>query len=399
MSWWRGVGLAAAAVLLAACSATASRANPPPPTSNALPATSPGPAGEGVIYGVDVNQYDRDIGVSNVPRVLQMIAAAGGRAVRIGGNWAAVEPAPGRFDFGQVDALFSLARADRLSVLFELGDEPGWDAVGADPAAPPADCATPAASCASVRAYVTALVRHAAPEGLRYLVVRNEPQNFATNWVGGTSAGYAHFQQAVYQAAHAAEPTIQVLNGGTEVTTPTLQALRARLGPQTDYEHQAAAFAASLYADPTWCDSLDVLDVHVGDHGPRYSPRIVAASETALKACDGGHAKPVWVTEVGYPSIPVLQDSPVYRAELGGAYMGGETAQARFLTDTFRALAAEPDVAGIDWTFLIDPNLTDTVPPGTGYQQAFAAGLGDGLAYADYQTKAAYGAFHQLASQ
>jgi hypothetical protein len=110
-----------------------------------------------------------------------------------------------------------------------------------------------------VATYVAALVAHAAPEGLRYLVVRNEPQNFATNWVGGTPSSYARFQQVAYQAAHVADPAIDVLNGGAEATSPALQAARARLATPSLYECQAAAFAAALYTNPAWCDSLDVL--------------------------------------------------------------------------------------------------------------------------------------------
>ena len=204
--------------------------------------------------------------------------------------------------------------ADGLTVLFELGKEPRWDALGGNTNAPPSDCDTPSASCTSVRQYVTALVHHAAPEGLRYLIVRNEPQDFNKNWVGGDAASYARFQSVVYQAAHAADPVIKVLNGGTEAVTPSLA---QHLAPQAAHDSKAIAFATALYSDPSWCNSLDILDLHVGDFGPVWSPQIVDASERAIQACNGGRHMPVWVTEVGYPSIPALQASPVYTEELG----------------------------------------------------------------------------------
>jgi hypothetical protein len=350
------------------------------------------------VYGVDVNQFDKDIGAARVPQVLSMIHQVGATAVRIGVGWSATEPAPGRYDFSSVDRLFSLARADGLTVLFELGNEPAWDAVGGNENAPPSDCDSPSAACASVANYVSALVSHAAPEGLHYLISRNEPQNFNKNWVGGTAAGYAHFQQVVYEAAHRAEPGIEVLNGGTELISGALAALRNRIEPPTPYEQQASAFSQSLYTNPAWCDSLDVLDIHVGDHGPVYSPQIVDSSEAALQACNGGRHVSVWVTEVGYPSIAALQSSRIYQIELGGAYQGGEAGQARFLTDTFGALAKDPNVVGIDWTFMIDPNTTDTVPPGVTYNQAFSAGIGEGLAYASYKIKAAYQSLQAITS-
>jgi hypothetical protein len=389
-----GAGAVLAAVALAGCGGPSASS---PPGSQAT-TTGPG-TGHAVVYGVDVNQFDSDITPARVPRVLAMIARAGATAVRIGGDWAVTEPSPGHYDFSSIDRLFSLARSDGLTVLLELGNEPGWDAVGRDPSAPPVDCTSPEDPCTSVSSYVAALVAHAAPEGLRDLIVRNEPQNFAKNWVGGSAPAYAHFQQVVYQAAHRAEPGIAVLNGGTESISAQLSALQARLEHPTAYEREASAFAQSLYHDPAWCDSLDVLDVHVGDHGPRYSPQIVDDSEAALQACNGGRRVPVWVTEVGYPSIPALQSSKVYRLELNGAYQGGEAGQARYLTDTMRALAEDTNVVGIDWTFMIDPNTSQSVPPGTSYQRAASAGAGDGLAYASYRTKASYRAFEAVAGR
>lgn len=181
-----------------------------------------------------------------------------------------MEPAWGVYLWGAVDRLFALASSDHLEVLFELGDEPAWDAAGADPAAPPSDCATAKASCASVASYVAAVVDHAGPLGLRYLVVRNEPQNFATNWVGGSAAGYARFEQVAYRAAHRADPAVEVLNGGTEVLPARLRALGAAHGLTSPYTSEEEAFVQALYSYPAWCDSIDVLDIHVGDHGPLW---------------------------------------------------------------------------------------------------------------------------------
>ena len=349
-----------------------------------------------VTYGLDVNPANPTIGLARVPQVLQLVQRAGASAVRTGGNWATEEPSPGHYDFSEVDQLFSLAKADRLTVLFELGKEPKWDALGGNINAPPSDCDTPSASCASVRQYVTALVDHAAPEGLRYLIVRNEPQDFNMNWVGGDAALYAHFQSVVYHAAHAADPVIKVLNGGTEAVTPSLA---QHLAPQAAHDSKAIAFATALYSDPSWCNSLDILDLHVGDFGPVWSPQIVDASERAIEACNGGRHVPVWVTEVGYPSIPALQASPLYIDELGDRYQGGEAGQARFLTDTFRALAHDHNVVGINWTFTVDPNAIHARPPGTNDKTIFDDGFGDGLLYSNYQTKTSYHAFQLIAAE
>jgi hypothetical protein len=323
-----------------------------------------------------------------------LVRGAGASAVRTGGNWATEEPSQGHYDFSEVDQLFSLAKADGLSVLFELGKEPAWDAPGGNSKAPPSDCNTPSAACTSVTQYVTALVDHAAPEGLRYLIVRNEPQDFNMNWVGGDAGSYAHFQHLVYQAAHAADPAIKVLNGGTEAVT---RSLIQHLAPQATLEAKAIAFANALYSDPAWCKSLDILDLHVGDYGPVWSPQIVDASERAIQACDGGRRIPVWVTEVGYPSTPTLQASPVFDQELGKSFRGGEAGQARFLTETFEALAHDHSVVGINWTFTVDPNLIEALPAGANADKVFDDGFGDGLVYSNYRTKASYQAFRLIA--
>ena len=104
------------------------------------------------------------------------------------------------------------------------------------------------------------------------------------------------------------------------------------------------------------------------------------------------------MTEVGYPSTPVLQASPVDTHELGDEYQGGETGQARFLTDTLRALAHDDNVVGINWTFTVDPNVIQALP-GTNGKTVFNDGFGDGLVYSSYATKASYQAFQLIAGE
>ena len=131
-----------------------------------------------------------------------MVKQAGATAVRFGGNWNSAEPSPGVYNFRAIDQLLSLTRSDDLTLLFGLGDEPAWDATNGNPNAPPEDCNSPTAACTSVSDYVTALVRHAAPEGLHYIISRNEPEDFNKNWVGSDPNTFAHFQQVIYRAAH-----------------------------------------------------------------------------------------------------------------------------------------------------------------------------------------------------
>ena len=111
------------------------------------------------------------------------------------------------FRWAAVDRLLSFARTDHLQVLFELGNEPAWDAAQSNPAVPPVGAGA-TTTCASVASYVTALVDHAARLGLPYLIVRSKPHDFAKNCVGASTAAYARFEQVAYQAAHSADPTV-----------------------------------------------------------------------------------------------------------------------------------------------------------------------------------------------
>jgi hypothetical protein len=390
---YRFAGLVLAGAMVVGCGATSTGGATA--TSSPRGATLVADHHSSTVFGIDVNTSQSDIGLTNVPRVLNLIRQGGASAVRFGGNWNSAEPSPGVYNFSAIDQLLSQTRSDDLTLLFGLGDEPTWDATDGNQHAPPRDCDSPTSTCASVSAYVTALVEHAAPEGLRYIITRNEPQDVEKNWVGSDPATFAHFQQVVYRTAHAADPSIRVLNGGTEFLSPSLVRLGKSLAPAVPYPAKAVAFASALYSDPAWCDSIDVLDVHVGDHGPIYSLRMVDASEKAIQRCDGGRHIPVWVTEVGYPSIASLQSSPVYQKELNGKYQGGEPGQAKFLTDTFTALAKNRSVVGVDWTFMIDPNTTSTPPKGATYSDLQE--FGDGLATSSYRPKAAYTHFRRIA--
>jgi hypothetical protein len=388
-------------IVLSACGSSNSTSPNSSVTSTLTPKVSTpttSVSGKSIIYGIDVNQFDKDIGPSNLFKVLSDIKQAGAKVVRIGVPWSMVQPDPQSYNWLPVDRLFSMTNSLGLTVLFEIGLEPSWDAPNGNTSAPPADCINTTSKCNEVINYVTQLVNHAKSEGLRYLIPRNEPQNFNKNWMGGDASSYAHFQQVVYQAAHRADPNIMILNGGTEMVSPSLEKLAQSLFKPTPYEQQASAFSHALYTNPSWCDSIDILDIHVGDHGPVYSPEIVDSSEAALMACNGNKHIPVWVTEVGYPSLPQLQNNPVFNIELGGKYQQGEVGQANFLADTFKALANDPNVIGINWTFMIDPNITNNIIPNISYRDASSQGISDGLAYSNYQFKQSYYTFKKIAT-
>ena len=374
------------------------------------------PRTSSVTYGLDVNQFDGDIGPSRIPVVFGLIAQAGASNVRFGpgGGWQAIETqGPGQDNWTSFDANMASAYGDHLSVLLEMGNEPAWDAANGNVNAPPSDCyawtpTVPTTWCSSVTTWVDDLVNHMLtttiassnpPESeiseVAGLIPRNEPQNYAMNWVDPASGGasqwgldYAHFQQTVYLAAHSTVSTynsknatsysIAVMNGGEELSSPMSRTFSRPFQNSQTYADNAQEIVETLYSTPAFCDSIDTFDFHVGDHGPLWSVKMVDNSELALESCDGGKHLPIWVSEVGYTSIPQVQTLPEYASELGGAYQGGQLGQARYLYDTESALAADPNVVGINWTFVVDPN-TSTISSGGALHGLHNTGPGLGL--------------------
>ncbi|HEV7235519.1 MAG TPA: hypothetical protein VGN15_05010, partial [Ktedonobacteraceae bacterium] len=316
-------------------------------------------------YGLDINYHDRSIGLARLPQVLSLASASGATVIRTGVGWDELEPQPGVYQWTSLDKLLQLVRSHHLQLLLDIGGTPHWDvppeasssanATGYQPL----DCGS-GGDCQSFGTFMSALARHllSSPDSttVRGIVLRNEPQNSAQNWIGGTASSYATYQAAGYAAVHAVTSQWPVLNGGTEAPVPALIDARAPYRTDMAYAQQVTSFAMALYSDAAWCRSLDILDVHVGDAGPVYALQLVDRSEAALQACNGGKAVPVWVTEVSFSSLASIQQLPAVQAVVGDGYGGGAPGQSKYLADTFRALQGDHSVVGINWTFVVDPS-------------------------------------------
>ena len=367
------------------------------------PSTSPPPP-RSIAFGEDVNLFQSNIGFSNAQIMYSLVAGSGVKWLRVGdGGWAADETAHGQYKFSTLNQVIDGARAAGLGVLLEIGDStPSWDLPpGANTqnnsvAYAPADCTgalNGETDCAAFGEYVRALVQDVMPLGVHYLVVWNEPQNMPKNWIGSNGQSvtqladdYAQMLHQAYTNAHAVDPTIEILNGGTEILPSTLLSILEKYEPGSTLQN-AIAFTQELYVNSLFCRSIDVLDVHVGDHGPTFSKEIVDDSEQAIQQCNGGASLPVWVTESGYSNIQAVQSQPEIEAELGTAYLSGDTSQQQYLDDTWGALEADSDVIGIDWTFVADP-------PYGGNPTQDGAGLG--ITDASFNKKPVYSTMQQI---
>lgn len=370
--------LGAGVFLLAACGGSGS--SPVVPTS---PSPSPQPTAV-IAFGEDVNMFQSNIGFSAAPTIFSLAAGSDVRCLRTGdGGWATDEATQGAYRFTLLDQLIAAANGAGLGILVEIGDgTPPWDLPpGANTqnntiTYAPADCTGALGGetdCAAFGSYVTNVVKSVAPLGVQYLVVWNEPQNIDKNWIGSNNLSvaqladaYARLLHVAYINAHAADPNIKVLNGGTEILPQALLNILTQYEPWPALQN-AIAFTQELYSNSLFCNSIDVLDVHVGNHGPTFSKEIVDDSEQAIQQCNGGRFVPIWVTESGFSDIVAVQKQPEIEAELGPTYTSGDASQQQYLSDTWHVLEGDPSVIGVDWTFVADPKyIGDPTQDGAG---------------------------------
>lgn len=92
--------------------------------------------------GLDINQFDTDIGPQNLAKVLALAKGASAGFVRFspGGGWQNINPSSGNYNWTGFDNDLSAAYRYGLKVLLEIGYEPSWDAYNSNPQAPPKDC-------------------------------------------------------------------------------------------------------------------------------------------------------------------------------------------------------------------------------------------------------------------
>lgn len=220
--------------------------------------------------------------------------------------WQAVQPSPDRWDWEYSDWLVRAAAYYDLRLILRLDKPPAW-AVD-DPTAvssPPRDPAAFAAYAGRVAGRYRGRVAA--------YVVWNEP-NLAIEWGNGPpdATAYARLLEAVSASIRAADPEARIA--------------AAALGPTDENSARAQndlSFLESLYAsmDRSAFDALAVHPYAIGrppDAAPGSSPgfdRLLAWRD--IMRAHGDEAKPLWITEFGYPTEqpPGYQDRVVDEAE------------------------------------------------------------------------------------
>jgi len=260
-------------------------------------------------------------------QVLDQLAAAGARRVRIDLSWAMLQPTGGNaFDPWGVtfaDRVLAMATSRGLRPLVTLWLTPGWANGGAGEHVLPAD----PGDYARVARWAAARWR-----GQVDWEVWNEPNDpqFLT---GADPAAYTALLRAAYPAFHAGDPGTRVVFGGPSYN---------------DDGYIARAYAAGAHG------FFDVMATHpylgvadlpptTPDDGTKWTLLHVAAVRDLLVRHGDGD-KPIWFTEFGWSAHPTAPGAPNW--ERGVTLQQ----QASYLVDTLRLVRASlPYVTAVFW--------------------------------------------------
>jgi polysaccharide biosynthesis protein PslG len=229
----------------------------------------------------------------DVNRQLDLMVSTGVHNARIMMPWAAIQPAPDAYDWGQADTIINAANARGIAVVGLLNSTPGW-ATGGGPAisSPPADPATFASFAGTVASHFAG--RIAAYE------VWNE-ENAVQFWNAGAAGPqpdrFAEMLKAAYPAIKGGDPGATVVMGGL---SPTINFFSITKNP-VDYLSNVYAAGGG--------GSFDAVAFHpylfTSNAGARFStgkansPRSLYDQLRGVMANNGDGGKQIWATEFG----------------------------------------------------------------------------------------------------
>ncbi|HEX7604780.1 MAG TPA: endo-1,4-beta-xylanase [Polyangiaceae bacterium] len=265
----------------------------------------------------------------------------GGVMIRRDFRWFEIEATKGTLDFTTHDRLVDEAQAKKVRLLGSLLYGTPWATTqpNGDEFFPPDD---PAAFGAYARAVAS---RYAGK--VSAWEVWNEPNNGFRFWktqLSGDPVAYAKLLGIAYGEVHAADPNATVLLGGTVFTGQLIDGAMTFLGKAYD-------------AQPDLAKSFDVAGIHTypaypptraPEYGEGNDPPLEAKIQMHawLLAQHGGAGKPMWITELGWPTSGSID----------------QAVQARFLVRA-TILAAYAGAGGIFWYTLRDGPHPEAFPP------------------------------------
>jgi hypothetical protein len=280
--------------------------------------------------------------LGSLPVNIQQVLDLGVSIVRIDLPWAQVEPTPNQFDWEKVDRAVGAAHTARIQILFTLRSISTWaTTVKADRQDLYHHASRPK-SMADWERFVQNLSRRYSGHGVHY-EFENEVNS---NCWSGSLADYLELLTSSYRVIKAEDPTARVLASamacGVIFNLQTLSARQRFIARHDDWLRPILATRA-----------FDVVNVHdyyfpVGLEVNQWTFRSYLEHTMALMEEAGIRDKPIWITELGYVSEPVLTN--------GRTDDGSAERQASWLSEAYHQAAA----LGVErafWLFLRDaPN-------------------------------------------
>jgi hypothetical protein len=287
-SWPLVAGCVAALALgMAGCGADAATPPPVPPT----------PAPEELLVGVTANTLEGGLGPEQ-----DQVRALGVRHLREELNWPAVEPERGRFQWEAFDEVVEAAAERDMVVLPVLLQTPGW--LADEPTAlPPAP---------EWGAFVGRVVRRYGSGGTFWRARPDLDATLAPAW-------FELWNEPYYPSFSAGGPDperfVALQRAGVEAGRAANPEARFLLAADTEYggrDGTARNWLADLYAaDPKLNEVFDGVVSHpygVGSpthtDGSRRTQTLRVDDLLALLDRRGAGDRPVWITEIGWPTCP-----------------------------------------------------------------------------------------------
>jgi hypothetical protein len=284
------------------------------------------PAGmaHAAVPGVNVT----DIGYDGIPRGgWQNVVNSGARQIRGFVNWQNVRGASRDYEMQRYRLFADQAQARGIRVLLTVTGTAGYMATPGEYAAVVSDIAT------QLRG-----------KGVDYEVWNEEDENGF--WLNGPKpADYTALLKAAYPAIKNADPAATVLVGGLVANDfDFLEALYAN-GAKGSFD------AVGVHTD-TACLTTDPREYYREPSGRIGRYAFTGYREVRATMLAHGDDKPVWMTELGWPTIT----STCTRGGRAGTKAAGVTppVQADFLSKAYGCLANDPYVQFASWFSLSD---------------------------------------------
>lgn len=261
-------------------------------------------------------------GAGTTDRRRELVRQTGAHVIRLDFRWDRIEPERGRFELDDFDVMVDAARDDGLEVLGILAYGNPWASASTDddPFVPPDDPADFARYAGEVAGHFEGRVR-------RWEIWNEENAGYRF-WrpsLHGDAAAYAALLEAAATAVHESCADCEVISGGVFFHEQVVNG-------GVEFLHDVST------ASPSALAGVDALGFHPYPvYPPRDPPELdgprarsmgaMVADLDAVLALDGV-TRPVAITELGWPSIDVVDEDAqarlLSRAMLLGAALGAD---------------------------------------------------------------------------